>query len=341
MANDPDASMRDEARASLERMQRFDVESLPRENELGSTFAFHEAVEPAQRLIELYSRLASSALDDLPQRQLQEVRSQANQDFNRLEEILKFDPAQQNATQARQQLIQQLRAAYQATFNLLHPFISYSVYKTADFQRLEREARSTLQGIRDQASEITKDLRSDKEEAERILVDVRKVAAERGVTQQAIHFHVSADNHETQASRWQKYTVRVAIGLGAYAFASFFFHKIPGLDPQNTYQAVQISVSKMLVFAVISYMLYLCARNFLSHKHNTIVDRHRQNALMTYRALMDAAGDTPNREIILVQAAACIFSPQGTGYSRDPAPPPPGAHSVVEFLSRPIKSGGE
>jgi len=341
MTNDPEAGMREEARASLDRMQQFDVASLPRENELGSTFAFHEAVEPATRLIDLYSRLVSSVLDDLPQQQLQQIRDQANQDFNRLDEILKFDPTQQNATQARQQLIQHLSGAYQATFNLLHPFISYALHKITDFERLEGEARSTLQNIRDQASQTTEDLKSDKEEAEGILTDIRKVAAERGVTQQAIYFQSSAENHEKEASRWQKYTICVAIGLGVYSLASLFIHKVPGLDPTSTYQAVQIGVSKVLVFTVISYMLYLCARVFLSHKHNAIVDRHRQNALMTYKALVDAAGDTPNREVILVQAGACIFSPQATGYSHESVPPPPGAHSVVEFLSKPLKSGGE
>jgi hypothetical protein len=81
-------------------------------------------------------------------------------------------------------------------------------------------------------------------------------------------------------------------------------------------------------------MLYLCAKNFISHKHNAIINRHRQNALLTYTALVEAAGDTPNREVILVQAAACIFSPQGTGYTSESIPPPPGAQSVIEFFTR-------
>ena len=60
---------------------------------------------------------------------------------------------------------------------------------------------------------------------------------------------------------------------------------------------------------------------------------------MTYKALVEAAGNTPNREVILVQAAACIFSPQGTGYTHDDLPHPPGAQSVVEFLTKPLKGG--
>jgi hypothetical protein len=86
-------------------------------------------------------------------------------------------------------------------------------------------------------------------------------------------------------------------------------------------------------------MLFLSARNFLNHKHNAIVNRHRQNALMTHRALIEAAGDHGIREAIMVQAAGCIFSPQNTGYTgggssgENPSP-----KSVVELLSRAGKS---
>jgi hypothetical protein len=150
---------------------------------------------------------------------------------------------------------------------------------------------------------------------------------------------VAADAHEAEASSWQTRTIWMAVGLALYALASLTFHRIELLAPEDAYQTAQLAVSKVLVFAVLSFVLYLCARNFLSHKHNAIIDRHRQNALMTYTALVDAAGDTPNREVILVQAAACIFSPQGTGYTRDSAPNPPSAQSVIEFMSRPLKSG--
>jgi hypothetical protein len=63
-------------------------------------------------------------------------------------------------------------------------------------------------------------------------------------------------------------------------------------------------------------MLLLCARNFLSHKHNAIVNRHRQNALLTFNALVKAAGSEDRSDVILTYAAACIFSPQETGYTK-------------------------
>ena len=131
-------------------------------------------------------------------------------------------------------------------------------------------------------------------------------------------------------------TIKVAIGLAVYAILTLFIHKIPWLTPKSIYETVQMAISKILIFAVISYVLYLSARNFLSHKHNAIINKHRQNALMTYRALVEAAGNTPNRELILNHAAACIFTPQGTGYSTDSAAQTTLATSVIELLTKSI-----
>lgn len=125
MASDPEAQMKEETQKSLERMQTFDVDSLPRENELGNRFSFREVVPPARRLIELYERLALSALDDLPLQQLQQIRDYANQDYSRLEQIVAFDPTQQNAIGVHQQYIEQIRSAYQGAFNILHPSIHF------------------------------------------------------------------------------------------------------------------------------------------------------------------------------------------------------------------------
>ncbi len=339
MAEKEENKARDDAHSSLERMQLFDVATLPRESELGIHFSFKDAVAPARRLLDLYKRLSVSVLDDLPQAQLEQLRNQAQQDYTRFEQILTFDPAQENASQKHDNFIKQIDDAYQNAFNVLHPLISYSLHKSADFQRLEGDARATFQTIKDEASEITKELTRTRDEAGAILDETRKVAAEQGVTQQAAYFKESADQHDKEADKWRDRTVWIAVGLALYSAATIFLHKIPILVPANNYDMVQLAVSKILVFTVISFVLYLSARNFLSHKHNAIVDRHRQNALMTYRALVEAAGDTPNREVILVQAAACIFGAQGTGYTHDSTPQPPGAKSVIEFMTQPLRGG--
>ncbi len=100
-----------------------------------------------------------------------------------------------------------------------------------------------------------------------------------------------------------------------------------------------MALSKLLIFAVLAYMLLLCARNFLAHKHNSIVNKHRQNALLTFKALADAASKEDQRDVVLTYAAACIFSPQETGYTKSGGAQLELPTNIIQAIPR-IASGG-
>jgi hypothetical protein len=320
----------EDATASLERMQTFDPAVLVRESDLGSAKNFSAAVEPAQRIIDLYKRLSASALQDFPEPQLKQVKERANGDHQLFQQVLDFDP--DNTTADRDALVSKISSGYASTFSTLHPLIAYSLHRAADFQRLDAEARATLQSIQDEADGLTKSLEHAKEESKRILDEVRKTAAEAGVSQQAHFFKEAADEHDTKAERWRKRTINLAWATGGFAVLSLVIHKLPIIAPTSTYDTMQIAVSKILVFAVLTFILYLSARNFLSHKHNAVVNRHRQHALQTYQALVDAAGDSGKSDIVLTHATACIFGPQATGYAAEKQDGGPSAQTVVELL---------
>lgn len=296
---------------------------------------FSSAVPPAQMLVELYKKLSLEALEDFPDQILTAIRNGANHDRQLFGQILAFELEQQDPGTQRNSLIQQIKDAYTPAFLNIHPYISYSLHRSADFQRLDSEARATLQSIEDRSSKVSKRLEDHEEDAKGILEQIRNVAAEEGVTQQAIHFRKESENHGEAADSWEKRTNYIAIGLGLYAVLSFFIHKFDFMTPVTTYDAVQLVVSKILVFSVIGYMLYLSARNFLNHKHNSIVNKHRQNALMTYKTLVEASTEAGVKDAILLQAANSIFSPQSTGYTSvgSEASTP---QSVIEILSKPI-----
>ena len=102
---------------------------------------------------------------------------------------------------------------------------------------------------------------------------------------------------------------------------------------------IQLGISKVLIFAVISFMLYLSARNYLAARHNEIVNRHRQTALQTFKTLADAAKEAQSRDVVLSFAAACIFAPQPTGFGESDMPKAPSATSMVEIFGKPISGG--
>lgn len=325
-------------RASLERIQGFDVAGLAGVDRLGSGLNFLDATKPAARIVGLFQQIPAQFLEELPANYLDNIKSYADSVFNIFESILAFDPRQSDAYSQNQQLTEKIKSYYDSSFESLLPVITYSASRLRDFAALEREARAAVQSAKDYANELTSQLESQNANAQRILDDVRKVAAEQGVSQQARYFKDESDAHSAAAEKWQKYTVIISLVLAAYAAISIFLHKIPVLSPENSYDAIQLSISKILLFVVVAYLLILSARNFLSHKHNEIVNRHRQNALLTFSALADAAASEERRDVVLTYAASCIFAPQETGYAKSASQAEPPIN-VIQALPKLTSSG--
>ncbi|HZH52321.1 MAG TPA: hypothetical protein VEZ16_10630 [Microvirga sp.] len=330
----------EKTRKSLERVQTFNTGQLPRERALGEAFAFAEAVEPAERIKRLFQQIPIQYLNEFPDRPLTSIREHADSFYSILQQILDFTPQQADPVNARQNLINSLKSQYEGYFAHLAPHIAYASSRVHDFSAMEREARAAMQSVQDRANDLTAELERQQSEAQRILDEVRQVAAEQGVSQQAVYFKEEADRHQSEAETWQLYTICTATGLGLFAILSLFIHEIPILTPDNTYKALQLTLSKFLIFAVIGYMLVLCARNFLSHKHNAIVNKHRQNALLTFNALSDAARGEDKRDIVLTYAASCIFSPQDTGYTKSAGNQDGAPMKLIEVLPKLSSSSG-
>jgi len=313
--NDKRQTLLSETKESLSRMQGFDTKTLPRVEDLGREINFTEVVGPADRLIDLYKQLAEEVLEALPDNYLTNIKTQATSDFNLFDRILKFKSGTPEAN--KDELVNQVASAYTAAFNTLQQHISYSVRKSTDFEKLAREARANIQSINDKAAKIQSQMEEKNKQADSALKEIRKVAAEHGVSQQAVYFKDEAEKYDTGATKWLIATVCLTITLMAYAVFALLIYKWAWIKPENTYETVQLTVSKILIFTAISFILGLSAKNYLASRHNAVVNKHRQNALLTYEALVKAAGDDANRDIILTEAAGCIFSPQSTAFGKN------------------------
>jgi hypothetical protein len=326
------------AKQSLLRIQSFDVQSLAREDDLGRQLSFAKAVPLAAKIVALYRRVPVEILDDLTDPLLQQMRGQADADFNRFKSILDFSASQGNAAQVRESLLAQIDAAYDAAFNALWQYIAFGVARLTDTAVLENQARAVLQGIDDSSKKFQATLAGSEQEAQRILQNIKAVAAEQGVSQQAEFFKARADEHVASALEWRNHTLLASAILLAIVVASLFTHRWEWISPKNNFEIVQFVTSKIFLFAVVAYWVVLAAKNFLSHQHNAVVNRHRQTALQTYRVLADAAGGEGTEDIVLAHASACIFGPQDTGFTKGTSTEG-GSRSILELLTKATPSG--
>lgn len=308
-------SIIEETQNSVLQVQRLDSNSVVRESDLGKPFALYDAVEPLSRLVKLFQQIPAEYITELPEQQANQLKTQADAVLNRVRELDEFDPTSiENPTAKRTSLVDQLEAAYPTVFNSIWHHIGYLSSRERDFAAMETEARAAIEAVRKESSRLTKSLTDQKDAAEGILQDIKNVAAETGVSQQAIHFSSESTAHGKEAEKWERRTIGATIILIVYGIITVFLHKLPWVSPDNAYDTVQLAVSKVVIFVVLFYLLTLCAKNYLAHKHGQVVNKHRQNALATYKAIADAAHDEAGRDIVLSHAADCIFSPQETGY---------------------------
>lgn len=323
-----------ETTSSLERIQEYDVGKFDRAAELGTSLNLDAAMQPARRVIEIFRRIPLDTLKEFPSLQLEQIRSEADQVYNIFTELAEYDTSVDNPSAKKDALIRKVEALYDSVFSNIFQFISFSAARSADFPRLEREGRSAVQGIEDRTAELTEALKAAQTEAQEIIEDVRKVAAEQGVSQMAIYFKEESDYHTAQANEWKTFLYRWTGGLLAYGLVSLHLHLVPWLQPSNSFEFYQLAIGKVLIFAILGFILFLASRNFLSHKHNAITNKHRQNALVTFKALVDAGGTMESRDTVLRYAAASIFSPQDTGMVRQTAGTGGSANTLIELGSQ-------
>lgn len=326
-----------EATDSVTRIQEFDVGKLAR-TELGP-FNFTDAAAAAARVKALFARLPITYFSEFPNGSLEQIRESANSVWDLFQSIAAFDPTSDQVSQPRPErdhLAQRVTEAYDQHFDRLRNHITYLASSERNFGAIEERARAAATAANDIAEQLKASLSNTEIEAKRILGEVRATAAELGVSQQAEHFKTEASDHASAAETWQRYTRNWAIGLGVYAVVSITLAKIPWLSPATPYEAVQLTVSKVLIFAVIAYMLLLSARTMLAHRHNAVVNKHRMNALLTFNALTDGTIGDAQRDAVVMAAAQCIYAPQETGYGKSGGT---GAPQLIEILPRMMNPG--
>ena len=304
----------DPVEQDLRKILDFDVESLARVEDFGKT-GFSDCISTAKKLQDFYRLLPVQIVPELPDHYRQVLLNRVQLDFECLTSF-KTIPAIHHNPQTSHDLKRLLQERFVETLVALGPVFSYALLKMGDFSRFEGQWQARMDEVKAEAEGVSEKIAERSREIETVLRDAKEAAGIVAVSTQANFFEVEASEHAKLAGRWRITTFFMALLVIAAAAATLLLHKIPILEPKTQLDGYQLIASKVLLFAILSYMLVLCAKNFLAHKHNYVVNRHRRNALLSFRALSDAATDDKIRDVILTHASACIFTQQDTGYTK-------------------------
>lgn len=312
---DQENASRDQLRGLLEQLAGISAADLVRDKDLGPGLNFESGVIFFSGTLRLFHALHQADLQDIPPDRLTALVDKATQSLDKLTKIGEFS-LQNNPTnpiETRNQLINAVRDSYDEVFSIVSPILAFSIRKGTDFERLEEQGKAALLRIESLSAEYQQQLEKAHSEAQQLVQEIRTIAAESGVAQHSIHFKQEADQHENSAKTWL--TATICLAIATFLVGGLFLFSYYSLVPTMTgTQSLQLAISKIVVISVMFSAMLWTGKTYRAHRHNAVINRHRQNALSTFQAFVKAAADDQTKNAVLLQATQCIFSPQQTGY---------------------------
>ena len=160
-------------------------------------------------------------------------------------------------------------------------------------------------------NQLSSEIQGAKSEAERALSEIRAVAAEAGVSQEAGTFHEAANRYESLAKRWLWGSVGSALVTIGVGLAVVFVWNTGGEGSATA--LVQAVLGRAAVLAVLSFATLTAVRMYRSNSHLAVVNRHREDALKSFNAFREGTHSDDTKDKILLAAAHAAFGQTATG----------------------------
>lgn len=329
------------AKDSLVATQSFDVASIVRADTLGVAFDFAPVEESARDIVDLFKQVDAESLALLPSSTLHSLVSISELTRQLFQQCIEFNPTQSNASSTRESIISSINSHISTVFSALSPIIAYLSSQQSGAKATLDNLLRELGDSRTRLDSVLREAESAKAQAANVLETVRSASGNVGVSNEASYFMDAAEAHKTASDNWKTATIGASVALLLYSIGTAFLHKWTWFMPTTNIGLTQFIVSKILIFGVLGYLLTLCAKNFLNHKHNEIVNKHRQNSLLTYETMVNAGKTEEARNIVLQLAAASVYQLHDTGYVKSSEGA--GRGGIIEILPKtsiPLSSGG-
>ena len=311
-----------------------DLESViaRKRQQLGQKYDFQPAYGTLEQLQTLCQELAGYRYKDLPNKPTADLHNFVRSVEDVFEKIKAFEPndnEQTSQTESRHTgLINAALNTYNNHFHLILPYLNYFRTKEFDVEATKKEHGATLRSVKDA-----------EEQVKQILTTVQDAAKETGVTQEATHFASQAKEHSDAATIWRNVSVGCGGAILMFAGILVWQYWKPPSVPLSASHAIRQTIANGIVFSILYFALVFAGRNFRSHRHNYVVNKHRQNALSTFQTFVEATEDEQIKNAVLMRATESIFLGVPTGYlSEEPKQSPIAPLNVVELVTQSAKN---
>lgn len=272
-------------------------------------------------ILRSFRPLSSLDVLALPDAGLTTLRDQARSVFQVLQDVA----AAKSDAQASEMFVLRLTNLSEEVFRRLMPLTlviqDHVSDEKARLRQLAEDYDRMSQLQEKAAQRLIGDLLEIKESA-------KSVAQEAGVARYGVIFAQGAEEYKVAATRWLSATIVLGVATViavTWSIWSVFYYSTE-LAKFTVPMAIQLAVAKVVGFSMLFTALLWSGRMYRAHRHNYVVNRHRQNALNAFMTFVESARDPHTKDAVLLQATHSIFMPQSTGYlteESEGSPTPP------------------
>ncbi|MGD1044507.1 MAG: hypothetical protein ABR936_04145 [Bacteroidota bacterium] len=327
-------------KTTIDRLLNTDIEKFIRKEDLGKELSFEEIRPTIIEMLNIFRKLQNCTFETFPDQFLSEIAGRIKAINDLFNNMLSFSPTQNaQPINERNGIFRQFQDRYRELFVFVVP----ALVNIKDNDQLFESAKGKIQKALIDAEEQLKILQNAGKEAQQTLDALKQASGQVAISKYSTVFEREAEQHEKSAIKWLIATVVVALLTIAWGLsAQYIFRWIYGsLQSGDTPMLIQYAISKLIILSALYYALVWCARIYGAHRHNNVINRHRQNALNTFEAFVHATeGDPTTKNAVLLQATQSIFSGQHTGFvSKESESESP--NKIIEILRNVSSSGGK
>lgn len=305
-----------DAQVAIASYSSLDTNKVVRGSELGE-LSFAPLEPKIKRVKELVDQLDPNKIDQLPATRLRQIESITTSLDDALQPILRFNLSVENPSNVRKELISNFEnnsneAIHQLSdilsiYRALNPYLQTEI-QSHKLEDLQAELRSELQKVKQHETDL-----------EIIVSAARAATANTGTMAEAQRFRIAADQYERR-SKFALITAAVSVLSVA---AVLHFMKPLNLSEHTT--TIQIIGAYLpytpLTFGLVTTTI-ISLKIFTAERHNSIINRHRELALQTFKAFHEGSSTEKIKDAILLQASAAAFGIQPSGYTKAPIDAP-------------------
>jgi hypothetical protein len=303
----------------IERLIQLNVEKIVREKEFGTKASLKEFEEPFLRLKNLLIHFEKVNYSLVPNEPLKGIMEDLTNIFETIRSTVNYNPLEERDKIIRNELFEKLSRDYNSLFQKLAPLLAFSSFDNNLFEKKYLEKDVLLNQIIQRVNETDLHIQAAYEQIEKTLENAQAAAGKIVISKYATIFLEEAKEHSDLAKAWlnRSYGFLAAITIFAILAVLMLFNETINnsiKEGGNTF-LIQLTISKAIILAALFYGLSICTRNYKAHRHNAVVNKHRQNALTTFEVFSEAAdSDQTTKNAVLLEATRTIFSSQQTGY---------------------------